>query len=812
MSAAAEVPSLRPYADAAPLYVEAGWDSPIPLGNRAQRRCKKPVPPGFTGRAGKVPTAAQIEAWRRTHAVNNIALHLPPGVIALDPDQYPVLNKKTGETTQKRGGEQLAALEIQLVPLPPTPRSTSRGWENPSGIRLYRVPEGMEFAEKAGPGLDIEVIQTKHRYVACWPSIHPLTGEPYLWYAPDGTVMDHPPYLEDLPWLPEEWIEWLRVDRVRENIEVAASLERTAARAWLAEHGKGRQCRAMRLVLRKELAELDAGGSRYDAAVRGSMALVKLVAEGHHGGQAAVRELKDAYLDAVAGEPNRDPTEWGRAVHGAIEKVSAGEVSPRHGDGEGGCPGGDGAKVYHRTDQGRAARMCDEFGSLFRYCYEKRSWLVWDGTAMAVDSGVAMARFAKDTVRLIQAEALEIEDSDARKAALSYAAACESVAKQRAMIESAQSEPGVAIAPQELNADPFLFNCTSGVLHLKTGRETPHDPAHLCTITAPVVWRGATFRDARWSEFLRSVTGGSAELAGFLQRAAFESLTGSTEGKFFINLFDENTGNTGKSAFMSCLLNTWGEYATMVNADVFLASTYGMSLSQESELAACDGKRLVISDEIPAGRRLSSAMMKRITMGGINATYNYRQKHEKGWRGKLSFTVWLDGNETAKAAVEDNPLWNRWRLVKFGHEIPKAEQVQGWADKVCADGDFRSAVLSWVLRGRESWLAGGVGTAPEVERAGEEVREGMDPLREFWPDCEFGPDLFTSNADLEHAKQAFAVSAGHVDLAPKTWETLLVARGCRKHQTSRRDKGKTKTTRGWKGISVQTWTANYGKP
>jgi phage/plasmid-associated DNA primase len=44
----------------------------------------------------------------------------------------------------------------------------------------------------------------------------------------------------------------------------------------------------------------------------------------------------------------------------------------------------------------------------------------------------------------------------------------------------------------------------------------------------------------------------------FLQRAAFASLTGDTSDKAFMNPYDENVGNTGKTTFIESLLATFG--------------------------------------------------------------------------------------------------------------------------------------------------------------------------------------------------------------------------------------------------------------
>lgn len=189
----------EPYAHAADLYVTAGWDSPLPLGQRGQRAVKAPVPKGFTGYGAKVPTPAQIEGWKISHAGNNIGLHLGAGVIGIDVDHY----LKDGK--QKLGGDHFAELEKLLGSLPSTVRSSARGVDNPSGIRFYRVPVNEDGSAlvlmSAIPDTDIEVIQASHRYAVVWPSIHPETGDRYEWFSPDGTKLGRPPRFSALPLL-----------------------------------------------------------------------------------------------------------------------------------------------------------------------------------------------------------------------------------------------------------------------------------------------------------------------------------------------------------------------------------------------------------------------------------------------------------------------------------------------------------------------------------------------------------------------------------------------------------------------------------
>lgn len=188
------------YRGAASRLLSEGW-SPLPLTGKGDKsKGDEPVPTGFTGYVGIDPSVAQVAEWERTKPTHNIALRLPPDVCGIDVDDY----VKGDEV--KRGLSTLAELEAKWGPLPATLMSTSR--ENGSGIRFFRVPNGTRLANVAGA--DIDVIQRSHRYVVVAPSIHP-EGRQYRFIEQDsGVVLDEPWPIEDLPPLPDAWLQGLK--------------------------------------------------------------------------------------------------------------------------------------------------------------------------------------------------------------------------------------------------------------------------------------------------------------------------------------------------------------------------------------------------------------------------------------------------------------------------------------------------------------------------------------------------------------------------------------------------------------------------
>jgi hypothetical protein len=300
-----------PYAAAAAAYWAAGWRGLLPLPPKQ----KAPVPNGWTGARGEWPSRADVQAWIEDRPDANLALRLPPGVIGIDVDHY----------DSKPGGLVFTQLETTLGALPATWRTTSRD-DGVSGIRLYRIPEGLRWPGGLGPGID--TIRVDHRYAVAWPSIHP-NGGTYRWITPDGaTALGVVPNVDDLPDLPDTWVAHFTRGELAAD-QPHANLTDAAAGQWLTERGKGQPCRHMRTALDRATADLTVATSRHDATLSATNRLVWLAGEGHTGAAAALHELRAAFLKAMAGDRSDGVEgEWDRMVTGAVRIAAAAHPNP----------------------------------------------------------------------------------------------------------------------------------------------------------------------------------------------------------------------------------------------------------------------------------------------------------------------------------------------------------------------------------------------------------------------------------------------------------------------------------------------------
>lgn len=196
-----DAPSAGPYATAALAYRDAGWEGVIPVDLGDYGR----VPSGWTGDNHSYPNRHHVETWLQTQATSNVGLRVPDSVLGIDVDCY--------EGTDGCGW--LAWLESQLGELPPTVYSTAR--DDGSRIMLFSVPPELHFlnhvertrVDGKSVKTGVELIQRRHRWVRCWPSVNRKINRVYHWHSAGGQQLGRPPFMTELAALPQAWLDYL---------------------------------------------------------------------------------------------------------------------------------------------------------------------------------------------------------------------------------------------------------------------------------------------------------------------------------------------------------------------------------------------------------------------------------------------------------------------------------------------------------------------------------------------------------------------------------------------------------------------------
>lgn len=459
----------------------------------------------------------------------------------------------------------------------------------------------------------------------------------------------------------------------------------------------------------------------------------------------------------------------------------------------------------HPTDLGNAQRLVQMYGDVIRYCHAWKCWLVYDGKRWKRDATAWVIRAAKDIPQIVLTEAAHAEYKDLRETLAEWALKSEGATRIRAAVELAQSEQGVPVTPEQLDADPWLLNCSTGTIDLRTGRQRDHSAFDLITKLAPVDY-DPTKIDDDWSRFVLESCRGDAELAKFLQRAAGYALTGDTrEEKLF---FVHGPPASGKSTFLEAIKATLGDYATTADFEAFLSQNNGGG--PRNDIARLFGARFVVSIEVDEGKRLAEGLVKTLTGGDtVTARFLYCEAFEF----KPQFKLFLAANHAPRVKDDDAAMWRRILRVPFDNAVPKEKRNPRLKAAFTNPHVGGPAILAWLVEGCRLWQEHGLGVPAVVEEATEQYRADMDPLKDFFEECcEFGPDARVTRKALWERYERWVRGAGiRHPLSRKTFGMRVRARLATEFGPSFKAdgkvwiKGRLNADDGWNGVHTDTY-------
>lgn len=753
-----------PYAVAALAYAGAGW-TPIPLPEKQ----KSPVPDNVTGSNAPYIDEAQIRKWLRrgrfdagnaNFPVGNVALRLPPNVIGIDVDLY----------DGKAGAETLADAEARWGDLPPTWTSTSR--TDGSGIRYYRVPEGLKWRD-VGPG--VETIKWYHRYAIVWPSIHDKTGARYYWIDPDGASTGivsgdvEFPSVDELAVMPKKWVAGLTDGQAYTGSGDAGDIDYESAKEWLELNGDGDMCSTMLKTLTdytRKVREAGEDGGAHDAARDGAWALLGDAGLGHPGASEALRQLQAVFATAVAarrGEQWRG--EWRRAVIKGVGKVRE-EIKRGGGDGnvdeDDPCDmfaetvakpkkSGVGSDTfdYERDDIGNAERLRRLVVGEARWVASWNTWVTYNPETRLWDrirGNDMMSRHAMAVVRKMGEEAAYIEEPESLKAFKSWVKTSGGLPRIKAMMELARTLGGMWSRAEEYDCEWTHLHVANGVVVL--GDEVTFRPRVLedmATLCAPVEYHEGA-RSKLWERFLREVLP-DAETRRWVQKLVGMSLVGGNPDRAMVVGIGPTT--SGKSTFVDVLASMLGGYAATYNLQMFREKR---DEGPRVDLLASLPKRFLHTVEASQETTLHVDAIKRMT-GGDRLT-------ARGMASNVyvesvpAFTPWLMTNETPRIDGADSALRRRIKVAPFNVSIPEDKVDPTLKPRLCAPTEL-PGVLNWALEGWALYQAEGLGEdgmSMEVVEATFAVRESLS-LMDAWirEACDSGPEYWTPTEELHSA-------------------------------------------------------------
>lgn len=429
---------------------------------------------------------------------------------------------------------------------------------------------------------------------------------------------------------------------------------------------------------------------------------------------------------------------------------------------------------FEQNDIGNAQRLIRQHGNKLRFVVNV-GWHAWDGCRWSRDEGDIVARrLAHETAKSIFVECAHLSNPDDAKARAKWAISSGYSPRLSGML--AQSEPYLALAPDDLDRDPWLFNCANGTIDLRTSLLRAHDPADLITKISPVIY-DPTAQCPKWTKALDDIFAGDEAMVEFVQRALGYSLTGITREHVLFIL--HGSGSNGKSVLLETVAEIFADYCRQCPSDTFTAKDKtGSGIS--NDIARLAGSRLVSVVETDQERRLAEGLVKQATGGDRMAA---RYMHQEFFEFTPKFKLWLATNHKPRIRGTDHGIWRRIRLLPFSvtfHDPDKAPSGEPIKNDQLSDELKKElpGILAYMVRGCADWQSFGLQPPVAVESATDAYRTAQDSLKSFLEDCcECAHDKTATVSLLYDVYKKWTTANGENPLSGKAFGDKLEEKG-----------------------------------
>lgn len=394
-------------------------------------------------------------------------------------------------------------------------------------------------------------------------------------------------------------------------------------------------------------------------------------------------------------------------------------------------------------------------------------WLGWDGRKWAEVSEARVLKAVKDA--LLTFHMKEGRDgADVQR--LTEVTRLLSVHRMRAIMAVAQGE--LEVSTDQFDAHPDLLNCANGVVDLRTGELSPHDPALLLTRVTPIKYRDDAHH-ADWDTALEALP---AEVAEWMQVRFGQAATGTATPDDKLPVM-QGGGSNGKSTMLATIMRALGDFAVPVPDRVLLAKPG----DHPTELMTLRGARLAVIEETPEARHLSVKRLKD-ALGTDPITARYIAKNNVSWHPTHS--LFLSSNYTPAVSETDHGTWRRLALVRFPYTFrepgaPLVGKFDKHGDPTLRDrlkrGDdgVLEAVLAWLVNGALRWYADGQILPPPPDTVAADTRAWRaesDLVLSFMSDVLVkDPARHARRVDVYNAFSDWCEEHGHAKWSDKTF-------------------------------------------
>lgn len=309
--------------------------------------------------------------------------------------------------------------------------------------------------------------------------------------------------------------------------------------------------------------------------------------------------------------------------------------------------------------------------------------------------------------------------------------------------------PLITISSQDLDNHKNLLNCENCVVDLQTGKVYQHAPciefngemAHFSQM-ARAEFRPNYHNDVV-EKFLHDIQPDEDTLHALLMWLGYGFTGECNEEKF---LFMDGDGGNGKGTFTKSVLYIANSYGCSFPVGAILKQKSYDVNAATTAFNMLVGKRISISEEIPANEKLDAAKIKLLSGNDpipIRPLFEEYTVHENP-----THTMFFSGNSLPEIGdVHDPGIQRRLRRIQFKQSFRDNPNLQ--LKQQLLTPDARAGWLSLIVEHAQRWYKDGLPESNEMKQAVKSYFESQDFINEFISEhCERGRNLFISRKDF----------------------------------------------------------------
>ena len=387
------------------------------------------------------------------------------------------------------------------------------------------------------------------------------------------------------------------------------------------------------------------------------------------------------------------------------------------------------------TDSGNGERCSRMLGEDWRYCWQSKCWMHWNGKRYEKVDELAIRKPIVTCFRWLAALKFSEEEKKANPAIdviKKFLLSSENNGRITGCIKHLQAELVTDI--ELFDNQPYLLNLSDCTLNLETMERYEHKREDYLTQVSPANYC-ESYTGSVWEKTITEVLP-DTDTRRYFQKYMGYCLSGITESEKFIVLY--GAGGGGKGTLMESIASAMGrDYTVTLSVNALLAGQRTADGSaHNSEIAKLKGKRLVLSSETSKGCKFDDARIKLITGSD---TITARMPHGLPFDYRPQFKLSIQTNFLpAIEDVFDKGMKRRLIIIPFDSKIVvRNEHLK----RQLQSQEELDAVMAWLLEGWRLYQNEGLpdydspGFPAEMKKCMNDFYNQNDSMADFISEC-----------------------------------------------------------------------------